>query len=81
MSREDFDIDNILTGEDEDQSELNHEFGEAFDDTENFDFGFEEQRADEGLANFGFDADVAQAMREADLSELSDAEEYSEEDD
>ena len=55
------DIDRILN--ELDNSPLNDEFGDAYDDPDDFDFGFEEVRADDGLANFDFDPEEARRMR------------------
>jgi hypothetical protein len=63
------DVGELLSREDEDQSELNREFGEAFDGPEDTDFSFAYQREDNSFANFGFDADKAAQMRKAELEE------------
>jgi len=69
------DIDELLSREDEDQSELNREFGEAFDGSEDTDFSFASQREANGFANFGFDADEAARMRESEGFDLDEDDE------
>ena len=51
------------------------EFGKAFDNPGEFDFGFEEARKETGFANFGFDPAKAAAMRAADPSNQVDPDE------
>lgn len=58
----------------ESESELNREFGQAFDNPQEFDFGFQAQREASGFANFGFDPVKAKEMRDAELGVDVDAE-------
>lgn len=55
---------------DEGDTPLNQEFQEAFDNPEDFDFGFEEERAEDGYANFGFDPEEAERMRQEEDDEV-----------
>ena len=47
----------------EHDSELNREFGAAYDNPNDFDFGFVAQREQSGFANFGFDPAEAARLR------------------
>lgn len=51
-------------------SQLNQELTEAFEDEENFDFGFEKQREATGFNNFEFDPAEAERMRQAELERI-----------
>ena len=53
-------------------SELNRQFGEAFENPDDFDFGFEQEREASGFANFDFDPAEAEAMRQSELERIRD---------
>ena len=73
------DIDRILN--ELDNRPLNDEFGDSYDDPDDFDFGFEEVRADDGLANFDFDPEEAKQMRQEELDRIRESEGHVEDDD
>ena len=73
------DIDRILN--ELDNSPLNDEFGDAYDNPDDFDFGFKEERADDGLANFDFDPEEARQMQQEELDRIREAEGHVEDDD
>jgi len=57
--------------EQEHDSELNQEFLQACEDTENFDFGFTEQRRDDNFANFGTDPEEAEKLQHQEMDRFA----------
>lgn len=56
----------------EETSELNQAFAHAADNSDTFDFGFVDERAEKcNLANFDFPPDEAAAMRERELARIA----------
>ena len=73
------DIDRILN--ELDNSPLNDEFGDAYDDPDDFDFGFEKERDENGFANFDFNPEEAKQMQQEELDRIREAEGHVEDDD
>ena len=59
---------------DEANSQLNDQLKYAFDNPEEFDFGFVDEREEAGFANFGFDPDEAKRLQDAELNRIRDNE-------
>ena len=76
------DIDRILNELDADSmnDEMNDEFGDAYDDPDNFDFGFERERSENGFANFDFDPEEAKQMQKEELDRIRESEGHVEDD-
>ena len=73
------DIDRILNELDADS--MNDEFGNAYNDSDDFDFGFEKERAENSFANFDFDPEEARQMQQEELDRIREAEGHVEDDD
>ena len=65
---------------DEDNSPLNDEFGDAYNNLNDFDPGFKEQRADAWFANFEVDPEEARQMQQEELDRIREAEGHVEDD-
>lgn len=65
---------NIPFSSDENKSKLNQELANAFENPDDFDFGFVAEREDTDFANFDFDEDEARDMRNKELDRIAQEE-------
>jgi hypothetical protein len=64
-----------------DEHDLNEELQEAWDDPDNFDFGFEDERLEDNFANFDFDPEEAERLQQEEMDRIRAEEGFDEDDD